>query len=93
MKLGVINIHNMNIKKCNKKWGHRACLRVSGLLKCFFFYRLRVKNSNHLHTEFSIGYLEDEKFCLEIEASFVNISSIASFKLFLIAVTVTNSAI
>ena len=34
LKLGAINIHDMNIKKMQlKKWGHLACLHVSGLLK------------------------------------------------------------
>ena len=49
------------------------------------FYWLRVKNPNHLHTQLSLGYLEDTKFHLESKASFIDISSIASFKLFLIA--------
>ena len=50
-----------------------------------YFYWLRIKNSNHLHTELSLGYLEDTKSYLESKASFIDISSIASFKLFLIA--------
>ena len=50
-----------------------------------YFYWLRVKNSNHLHTELSLGYLKDTKFYLESKASFTDISSIASFGLFLIA--------
>ena len=50
-----------------------------------YFYWLRVKNSNHLHEELSLGYLEDTKFYLESKASFIDISSIASFKLFLFA--------
>ena len=38
LKLGLINIHDMNIKKMQfKKWGHRACLHVSGLLKWGIF--------------------------------------------------------
>jgi len=49
------------------------------------FYRLRVKNSNHLHTALSLGYWKNAKFYLESKASFIDISSIASFKLFLIA--------
>ena len=49
------------------------------------FYWLRVKSSNHLHTELNLGYLKGTKFCLEIKASFIDISSIASFKPFLIA--------
>jgi len=47
-----------------------------------YFYWLRVKNSNYLHAEFSLGYLGDAKFYLESKASFIEISSIASFKLF-----------
>ena len=51
-----------------------------------YFYLLRVKNLNHLHTELSLDYLKDTKFYLESKASFIHIlSSIASFKLFLIA--------
>ena len=54
-------------------------------LKMGYFYWLRVKNSNYLHTELSIGYPKDTKFYLEIKASFIDISSIRSFKLSLIA--------
>ena len=54
-------------------------------LKMGYFYWLRVKNSNYLHTELSLGYPKDTKFYLEIKASFIDISSIASLKLFLIA--------
>ena len=54
-------------------------------LKMGYFYCLRAKNSNYLHTELSLGYPKDTKFYLEIKASFIDISSIASFKLFLIA--------
>ena len=50
-----------------------------------YFYWLRVKSSNHLHTELTLGYLKGTKFCLESKASFIDISSIASFKPFLIA--------
>ena len=50
-----------------------------------YFYWLQVKNSNHLHTELSLGYLEDAKLYLESKASFIDINNIASFKLFLIA--------
>ena len=53
-------------------------------LKMGYFYWLRVKNSNYFHTELSLGYPKDTKFYLEIKASFIDISSIASFKLFLI---------
>ena len=54
-------------------------------LKMGYFYWLRVKNSNHLHAELSLGYLEEEKFYLESKASFIGISNIASFQLFLFA--------
>ena len=51
-----------------------------------YFYWLRVKSSNNLHTELTHGYLKDTKFYLESKVSFIGIrSSIASFKLFLIA--------
>ena len=54
-------------------------------LKMGYFYWLCVKNPNYLHTELSLGYLKDTKFYLESKASFIHISSIASFKPFLIA--------
>ena len=54
-------------------------------LKMGYFYWLRVKSSNHLHTELNLGYLKGTKFCIESKASFIVISSIASFKPFLIA--------
>ena len=49
------------------------------------FYWLGAKNSNHLHTEVSLGYMKDIKFYLASKASFIHSSSIASFKPFLIA--------
>ena len=54
-------------------------------LKMGHFYWLRVKSSNHLHTELNLGYLKGTEFCLESKASFIDISSIASCKPFLIA--------
>ena len=48
-----------------------------------YFYWLRVKNSNHLHTGLSLDYLKDTKFYHESKASFIRISGIASFKPFL----------
>ena len=54
-------------------------------LKMGYFYWLRVKNSNHLHTELSLDYLKDTNFYLESKASFFHISNITSFKPFLIA--------
>ena len=53
-------------------------------LKMGYFHWLRIKNSSHLHTELSLGYTKDTKFYLESKASFIDIGSIASFKLFLI---------
>ena len=50
-----------------------------------YFYWLRVKDSNHLHTELSLHYLKDTEFYLESKPSFIHTSSIASFKPFLIA--------
>ena len=49
-------------------------------LKIGYFYWLRVKSLNHLHTKLNLGYLKGTKFCLESKASFIDISSIASFK-------------
>ena len=54
-------------------------------LKMGYFYWLGVKSLNHLHTELNLGYLKGTKFCLEIKASFIDISGIASLKPFLIA--------
>jgi len=50
--------------------------------KMEWFDWLRVKNSNYLHAEFSLGYLGGAKLYLESKASFIDISSIASFKPF-----------
>ena len=52
-------------------------------LKMGYFYWLHVKSLNHLQTELNLGYLNGTKFCLESKASFIDISSITSFKLFL----------
>ena len=54
-------------------------------LKMGYFYWLRVKSSSHLHTGLNLGYLKGTKFCLESKTSFIAISSIPSFKPFLIA--------
>ena len=54
-------------------------------LKMGYFHWLRVKNSNRLHTGLSLGYPKDTKFYLESKASFIDISSIPSVKLSLIA--------
>ena len=65
--------------------GSPALFTLQQALKMRYFYGLRVKSSNHLHTELNLGYLKGTKFCLENKASFIDISSIASFKPFLIA--------
>ena len=54
-------------------------------LKMGYFYWLRVKSLNDLHTELHLGYLKGTTFSLKSKASFIDISSIASFKPFLIA--------
>ena len=54
-------------------------------LKMGYFYWLRVKSLNHVYIELNLGYLKGTKFCLERKASLIDISSIASFKPFLIA--------
>ena len=75
----------MNIKKMQEKMGSPCSFTRQQALKMGYFYWLCVKNPNHLHTEISLGYLKDTKFYLESKASFIHISSIASFKPFLIA--------
>ena len=73
------------LKKCNKKMRSPClCTRQQALL-LEYFYRLCVKNSNHLLTELSLCYLKHTKFHLEHKASFIEIGSIASFSSFLIA--------
>ena len=54
-------------------------------LKMGYFYWLCVRSLNHLHRELNLGYLKDVKFCLESKASFIDTSTVASFKPFLIA--------
>ena len=75
----------MNIKTMQQKMGSPCLFTRQRALKMEYFYWLRVKNSNHLLTQLSLGYLEDRNFFLESKASFFDIGSIASFKLFLIA--------
>ena len=50
-----------------------------------YFYWLRAKSQNHLQTELNLVYLKGTKFCLQSKALFIDISSIAEFKPFLIA--------
>ena len=45
-----------------------------------YFYWLRFKGSNQLHTELNLGNLKGTKFFLESKVSFIDISSIASFR-------------
>ena len=65
----------LTLRKCNEKLGSPCFFTRQQALKMEYFYRLRVKSLNHLHTDLSHGYLKDAKFYLE---------SIASFKLCLI---------
>ena len=81
----MVNIHDMNIKKCNKKMGSPCSFTRQPALKMGYFYWFCVKISNHLHTEISLGCLKETKFYRESKDSFIHISSIASFKPFLIA--------
>ena len=73
------------LKKCNKKLRSPCQFTRQQALKLGYFYWLRVKNSNPLLTELSRCYLKHTKFYLEHKASFIQISSIASFNSFLIA--------
>ena len=43
-----------------------------GLLKWGIFAELRVKSSNHLHPDLSLGYPKDTKFYLESEVSLID---------------------
>ena len=54
-------------------------------LKLGYFYFLRVKNSIPLLTDLSLCYLKRTKFYLEHQASFIQISSTATFNSVLIA--------
>ena len=85
LKSGVMSIHDMNIIKYNKKIRSPCLFTRQQVLKMGYIYWLRVKSSNHLYTELNLGYLKGTKFCLESKASFIDISSIASFKPFMIA--------
>jgi len=53
--------------------------------KIGYFYWLCVKKSNYRYAVFSFGYLGNAKFYVESKGLFIDISIIASFKLFLIA--------
>ena len=78
-KLGVLNIRDMNIKECNKKMGSPCFFTRQQALKLGYFYLLLVKNSIPLLTDLSLCYLKHTKFYLEHKASFIQISSIATF--------------
>ena len=73
------------LKKCNKKMGSPRLFTRQQALKLGYFYWVRVKNSNPLLTESSFCYLKRTNVCLEYKASFIQISSIASFNSFWIA--------
>ena len=79
----MVNIPDMNFKKiCNRKMGSPCSFTRQQALKTGNFYWLCVKNSNHLHSDISVGYTEDNKFYLESRASFIHIGNIATFKPF-----------
>ena len=70
------------LKKWNKKMGSPCLFTLQQALKLGYFYLLRVKNSNPLLTELSLCYLKHKKFYLKHKASFIQISTIASFNSF-----------
>ena len=74
----------MTIKKCNKKWDHRASLRVSRLLKWGIFTGCASKIWI-IFMRIKSWLLERHNFYLQSKASFIHISSIVSFKPFFIA--------
>ena len=45
-----------------------GALYLGGAMTVNHFYWLRVKNSNHLHIELSLGYPKDTEFYLESKA-------------------------
>ena len=65
--------------------GSPCLFTLQQALNVGYFYWLRVKSLNHLHTELNLGYLKGTKFSLKSKASFIDISNIASFEAFLIA--------
>ena len=69
-----------------KELGHRACLRVSRLLKWSICtgYALKIRIM-HPHRELILGYFKDRKFYLESKTYFIHISSVTSFRPLLIA--------
>ena len=77
-----MNIHDMNIIKCNKNMGSPFLFKRQQALKMGYFYWLRVKCLNHLHTELSLGYFKGTKFCLESRPLLIDISSITSLSRF-----------
>ena len=72
----------MNIIKMQKNMGSPCLFTRQQALKMEYFYWLRVKNLNHLHTELNLGYFKGTKFCLKSKVLFIDVSSIASFKPF-----------
>jgi len=62
----------MSIKTITKKMGSPYLFSRQRGVKMGYFYWLRVKNSNHFHTELSLSYLKDAKFYLESKASFID---------------------
>ena len=48
------------LSKCNKKMGSPCLFTRQQARKMGYFYCFRVKNSNHLHTELSLGYFKDK---------------------------------
>ena len=75
----------MNIKNAIKNGITAYSFTRQKALKMGHFYWLCVENSNHLYTEINLGYLKATEFYLENKAFFIHISSIASFKPFLVA--------
>ena len=75
----------MNIKRMQLKNGVTVLVYTSAGFSNGVFLLVACLKSNYLHTELSLGYPKDTKFYLEIKVSFIDIISIASSKLFLIA--------
>ena len=72
------------LKKCNKKLGSLCLFTCQRALKMGYFYWLPVKIRITFIQSKVLVTLKDTKFYLESKASYIDISSIASLKLFLI---------
>ena len=68
LKLGIINIHDMNIKQnAIKRWGHRASLRVGRLLNWGIFTGCALKIGIPFLARVKSSLIETQNFILNIK--------------------------